>query len=187
MKTALSRCLTQSVTAFELIGRRARPREGFTLIELMVAMVVLAIIMTLLLSVTNIVSRTWKGVSDKMQSFEAARSAFGRISANLGQAVLNTYWDYDDASAPTTYERQSELQFLSLPMQKISSAFPAGRYPNTHGLFFQAPTGRVANKSSNSHLPFLLNAFGYFVEYGDDSGERPGFLPPPSCRAIVIV
>ncbi len=150
MKTALSRCLTQSVTAFELIGRRARPREGFTLIELMVAMVVLAIIMTLLLSVTNIVSRTWKGVSDKMQSFEAARSAFGRISANLGQAVLNTYWDYDDASAPTTYERQSELQFLSLPMQKISSAFPAGRYPNTHGLFFQAPQAGWRTKAATA-------------------------------------
>jgi len=147
------------------------------LIELLVAMVVLAIIMTLLLSVTNIVSRTWKGVSDKMQSFEGARYAFGRISANLGQAVLNTYWDYDDATAPTAYERQSELQFLSLPMKKISSLFPSGRYPNTHGLFFQAPTGRVANKASYSHLPQLLNAFGYFVEYGDDSSDRPSFLP----------
>jgi uncharacterized protein (TIGR02599 family) len=143
----------------------------------MVAVAVLALIMVMLLSMTDIMSRTWKRTTEKMQSFEGARAAFDQINANLSQAVLNTYWDYDDPVSPTNYVRRSELQFLSLPMTKLASAFPAGRTPVTHGLFFQAPTGRVADKSSFGQMPTLLNAFGYFVEYGDDAPDRPGFLP----------
>ncbi len=147
-------------------------RAGFSLLEVLVSFAVLALIMVMLLSITDAISKTWKGTTEKMQSFEDARAAFDRITSLLGQATLNPYWDYDDLQNPTKYERTSELQFLSLPMvllPKDAAAFP------THGIFFQAPTGKVANQTDFGGMPLLLNAYGYFVEYGPD--ERPSWLP----------
>ncbi len=147
-------------------------RDGFTLIEVLVSFAVLALIMVMLLSLTDVTSKTWKGTTEKMQAFEESRAAFDRITSLLGQATLNPYWDYDNLQNPTKYERTSELQFLSLPMSamgKDAAAFP------THGIFFQAPTGKVANKTAFGNMPLLLNAYGYFVEYGPD--ERPSWLP----------
>lgn len=156
---------------------RSHEDHAFTLIELMVAMAVLMLIGVLLFSLTQATSTTWKRTTERMESFQAARFAFDRIAANLSQAVLNTYWDYDDVSNPTEYERRSELQFLSLPTAGLGSGFPAQRFPS-HSLFFQAPTGFVADKGTFGNLPLVLNAFGYFIEYGDDTQDRPGFLPP---------
>jgi len=150
-----------------------RSDRAFTLIEVIVASAVLALILMLLLSITDITSRTWRGTTDKMQAFDGARAAFDQITTTLSQAVLNTYWDYDDLAAPTKYERRSELQFLSLPMKDFGLS--ATDYP-THGIFFQAPTGTVSNKSTHGNLPLVLNAFGYFVEYGDDSFDKPSFV-----------
>ena len=147
-------------------------QAGFSLIEVLVSFAVLALIMVMLLSITDATSKTWKGTTEKMQAFEEARAAFDRITSLLGQATLNPYWDYDDLQNPTKYERTSELQFLSLPMRvmgKAAAAFP------THGIFFQAPTGKVASQTNFGGMPLLLNAYGYFVEYGPD--ERPAWLP----------
>ena len=151
---------------------RRRKIGGFSLIEMLVSFAVLALIMGMLLSITSVTSKAWKGTTEKMQAFEESRAAFDRITSLLGQAMLNPYWDYDDLQNPTKYERASELQFLSLPMARMgkdAAAFP------THGIFFQAPTGKVADKPSFGNMPFLLNAYGYFVEYGPD--ERPTWLP----------
>ncbi len=161
-----------------------RPEAGgFSLIEVLVSFAVLALIMVMLLSITDVTSKAWKGTTEKMQAFEESRAAFDRITSLLGQATLNPYWDYVDAQGkrrdpsdtnfvPAEYERTSELQFLSLPMRtmgKDAAAFP------THGVFFQAPTGKVESPSNFGNLPLLLNAYGYFVEYGPD--ERPSWLP----------
>ena len=145
---------------------------GFSLLELLVAFAVLALIMVMLVSITDATSKIWKGTTEKLQSFEEARAAFDRITSLLGQATLNPYWDYDNLTNPTIYVRTSELQFLSLPMAllpKDAAAFP------THGIFFQAPTGKVANQTDFGGIPLLLNAYGYFVEYGPD--DRPSWLP----------
>ena len=150
-----------------------RPEAGgFSLIEVLVSFAVLALIMVMLLSITDATSKTWKGTTEKMQAFEESRAAFDRITSLLGQSTINPYWDYDNLTNPTKYERTSELQFLSLPMAllpKDATAFP------THGIFFQAPTGKVADKAALGNLPLLLNAYGYFVEYGPD--DRPSWLP----------
>jgi len=150
----------------------SRRQTGFTLIEVLVSFAVFALIMVMLLSLTDITSKTWRRTTEKMQAFEEARAAFERITAVLGQATLNPYWDYDDLQNPTKYDRVSELQFLSLPMSQLgkdAAAFP------THGMFFQSPTGKVASKVDFGNLPLLLNAYGYFVEYGSD--DRPAWLP----------
>ena len=149
--------------------------QAFTLVELLASTAVFVLLLVLVLNITKITSRMWRDTTGKMQAFEAARSSFDKITATLGQTVLNTYWEYDNVANPTRYERCSELQFFSGPMASL--AFPASTYP-THTLFFQAITGTVADKAAYGNMPSLLNAFGYFVEYGDDANERPSFLPP---------
>ncbi len=150
--------------------------QAFTLIEVLVATSILSLLMMLLLKTTSLTSRAWTDSTEKMKAFSDARAAYSQLTSNLSQAILNTYWDYDRVDAPTYYKRQSELQFLSLPMASLSTGtYAAASYP-THALFFQAPTGMVYDKSGFGNLPNLLNAYGYFVEYGDEASERPSFL-----------
>jgi uncharacterized protein (TIGR02599 family) len=151
-----------------------RPVRAFTLLEMLAAMAVLAVLMVLVLNITGTTARIWQGTRAKMNSFEQARAAFDRITTTLSQADLNIYWGYDNTESPTKYQRNSELQFLSGKMAVLGH--DSATYP-THGLFFQAPTGKVAEKDKWGNLPTLLNAYGYFVEFGDDADERPGFLP----------
>lgn len=163
-------------------SQRGPSREkagGFTLVELLVACVIMTLMMVMIMSITNMVSKTWKATTVKMEAFDAARSAFDRMTKTLSQAVLNPYWDYDSPTAPTRYERRSELQFLSSPMKQLGPEYSEAYFP-THALFFQAPTGAVSNKAAHGQMPLLLNAFGYFIEYGDDSLDRPGFLNLPN-------
>ena len=151
---------------------RRRTIGGFSLIEVLVAFAILALIMVMLVTIIEFTSKAWKRTTEKMQAFQESRAAFDRITSILSQATLNTYWDYDNLQSPTKYERTSELQFLSLPMAQMgrdAAAFP------THGLFFQASTGKVSDKPSFGNMPFLLNAYGYFLEYGQD--DRPAWLP----------
>jgi len=155
---------------------RRRGNQGFTLVELLVSCAITILIMAMITSITNIVAKTWKETTVKMEAFEGARSAFDRITNTLSQAVLNTYWDYDNPVNPTKYERCSELQFLTLPMNLLGANHAEKNFP-THALFFQAPTGLVTNKGTLGEMPFLLNAFGYFIEYGGDTLDRPSFLP----------
>jgi uncharacterized protein (TIGR02599 family) len=158
-------------------GAFPRIARAFTLLEMLAAMAVLAVLMVLVLNITGATARIWQGTKAKMNSFEQARSAFDRITTTLSQADLGIYWGYDNTESPTRYQRNSELQFLSGNMSTFGH--DAAVYP-THGLFFQAPTGKVADKDEFGNLPTLLNAFGYFVEFGDDGNDRPGFLPPSS-------
>lgn len=125
---------------------------GFTLIEVLVASAVLALLVVLLASATSSTLSTVQRAQAKIDQFSAARAAFDRISSAISQATLNTYWDYDDPSNPVRYERKSDLHFLVQPG-------PA------HGqeIFFQAPlegSGR-------------LNAAGFWVEYGGDGAWKP--------------
>jgi len=152
-----------------------RTPEAFSLIEVLVAFAVLALMMVMALSITNVTATTWKRTTEKMQTFEESRAALSRITTLLSQATLNPYWDYDSATNPTKYERTSELQFLSMPMSLMPTLPTNAAAFSTHGIFFQAPTGKVASKADFGGIPLLLNAYGYFVEYGPD--DRPSWLP----------
>lgn len=156
-------------------SRIKRARCAFTLLELLVAVAVLAVLMVMILSLTNIASTTWQRTDQQIRSFAEARNAFDRLTAALTQATLGVYWDYDNVNAPTTYVRASELQFLSLPMSMLGGN--AARYP-TMGVFFLAPGGSVTDRANFGQLPGLLNAYGYYIEFGPVD-ERPSFMAAP--------
>lgn len=142
----------------------------------MVACAVTLLLLVIVLSVTSTTSKLWKDTTVKMQAFSDARAAFGRISQDLNQAILNPYWDYDSLPFPKRYERYSELQFLTGRMSQIGASFAPDNYP-TCGAFFQAPSGVTWDKANYGNMPGLLNAYGYFIEFGNEAADRPGFLP----------
>jgi len=146
-------------------------KRGFTLVEVMASIAIIAIIALLLASVTTSVGKTYSFTTRKIQKFRRAREAFDSITRRLSEATLNTYWDYDDPTKPTNYIRQSELRFISGNAKTLG--LPASAY--THAVFFQAPIGFV-NDTNYKNLPYLLNTWGFFVEYADDSAFRPPFV-----------
>lgn len=153
--------------------RPPRSRRAFTLVELLVSTTILALIIALVTRAVSetaaIVSRT----SGKVEQFQNARAGFERIVARLSQATLNTFYDYDDPSAPRRYLRQSELRFLCGSADKVLPQTEAARV--SHCVFFAAPLG-YSDASETRGLNNLLNVTGYYVEFGHDRGDRPAFL-----------
>lgn len=148
--------------------RAARPHPGaFTLVEILAAISVLFLLLTLLMTVINSVSTTIRRTSTTIDSAAISRTGFDLLTQKLGQATLNTYWDYDDVSAPTVYRRQSDLHFL---IQQNTQNPAMGQE-----IYFVAPesyatTGPLQSTSG------LLNACSFFVEYSGNEGYRPGAL-----------
>lgn len=140
-----------------------RLQRGFTLLELMVSVVLIAAIMGMVIAVADQVSGIWRGTASKIEQFSEARNAFDSLSRRLSQATLNAYWDYDDPNHPQRYIRRSDLRF-------VCKRGEAG----SQELFFQAPFGYSETRKGMSGA---LNTWGYYVEYGDDGGTRPPFVP----------
>ena len=147
--------MSRSVTS------RAQRLQAFTIIELLVATLILSFILAVTLSSVANVSDIWKKSSDKVKSFQDARLAFDTITRSLSQATLNTYLDYDDANNPKQYLRKSDLKFL------IEQA-GEGQVPGTPGtgqaVFFQAPIG-YSGRADYQRVSHLLNTCGFFVTY----------------------
>jgi uncharacterized protein (TIGR02599 family) len=152
----------------------ARGESAFTLVELLVATGVLALLVALLLNMVTQTSKTWKSTSGKIEQFRDPRAAFDSITRRISQATLNSYLDYNNASNPTAYVRHSELRYLSGPIGKILPSY--GSNMSSMGVFFQAPYGFSTN-TNNAPLQNVLNTWGYFIEYSADTNGRPGFLP----------
>ncbi len=117
----------------------------------------------------------WHATVSRLDQFREARVACASLTDRLGQATLGTSWGYSYAGgAPSGYARKSELRFRSGSAAAVTGS--AAVRP-THALFFFAPLGRVADAATYGGLSGLLNACGYFVEWNNDSVERPSLLP----------
>ncbi|WP_256199451.1 Verru_Chthon cassette protein C [Verrucomicrobium spinosum] len=178
-------------------GRRIFRRRlpGFTLVELLVSMTILAILMTLVANVLSMVQKTWVRTSSRVSQFREARAAFDTMSRNLGQATLNAYWQNgfnqltsdiigEARREAVSYVRKSELQFVCGRTDGLfNTGATASNYPG-FGVFFQAPLG-VTNfnptadgvtQADTANMVNLLCGRGYFVSWGDDSAFRPAIL-----------
>lgn len=169
-------------------------RSGFTLVELLLSMTILAILMVIVTSVISMTQKTWARSNAKASQFREARMAFDILARNVSQATLNTYMgnEFDDSlgvdaggvtrKKPTSYVRKSELQFVSGKTADLLGNAPASEYPG-HGVFFQATLGVGSlTKSTDDtianteNMVNLLCGRGYFVQWGSDQAFRPPFL-----------
>ena len=106
---------------------------GFTLLELMVSMVVLALLMLVVFNMLETTTKAWSQSTERVQTFKEARVAFEGLTRRIGQAMLNTYFDYKysrvpprPTDRPSGYERKSDLHFISGRSEDIleSERFP---------------------------------------------------------------
>jgi len=145
-------------------------------------MAVFTVILLVLLSMTSSVANIWRSSTGKIEQFRNARNGFEALTRRLSQATLNTYWDYDDASAPTAYLRQSELRFISgrnsgnAPLLPPDAASKTVLNAGSHAIFFQAPLGISSTSAGLRDLNQLLNTCGYFISFGSDKSYRPDFF-----------
>ncbi len=157
-------------------------KEGFTLVEVIIATAIMLIVVVVLLEVVTSMSTLWQKSTGTIENFEAARAAFTTINRTLSRAMLKTYIDYVDTSGnpisntdvnSTTYlpaasfSRASELQFICGPTTQIATAAtPAANYPGD-AVLFQAPMGISTNLTAKGvkYLQNTLNSVGFFVEY----------------------
>jgi uncharacterized protein (TIGR02599 family) len=167
-----------------------RSSSGFTLVELLVASAVIALVMVILVSMTSQTQKLIRSTTGKVEQFQEARAGFEAMTRRISQATLNTYWEYAyrteyqsiagrqlPVRVPDRYQRASELRFRSGPMAELTrSKGPDGAFQPTHGVFFQAPNGHVADPSRLAALDHLLNSWGYFVELGTDAATMPPCL-----------
>lgn len=150
--------------------------QAFTLVELMVAISVMILLLLMVFGMVDQTQKTYSRASAQANQFREARVAFESITRRVRQAALNTYFDYERAglkSKPKKYIRQSELHFVCGPTATIARK-PEAQFPG-HSVFFQAPFGYTDNQGYQSFTE-MMNAWGYFVEFGDDSQIMPEFL-----------
>jgi uncharacterized protein (TIGR02599 family) len=169
---------------------------AFTLVELLVSVVLLALIIGVVLQMSDQTSKIWRASAAKIQAFQEARAGFEAMTRKLGQATLNTYYDYYDSANqprtalsgtalasfnPATYGRVSDLHFIAGQAGTLLKKSPQPLITQTHAVFFQAPLGySVAYRE----LDNALNACGYFLQF-DDAAEAlpdhvvgaPGYQP----------
>lgn len=163
-----------------------RRNGSFSIVELLVAMVVLSLLVVIMASITNSLFKLWTSTNGSIKMFASARTAYGIMGVRLSEATLNTYLDYYDSSwnrrntssvsndvsfVPANYGRASDLHFYC-----GNAATALGGTQQGHGVFFFAPLGYSNNNSTYADVPTLLNAIGYYVEWGSDSAYRPSFL-----------
>lgn len=142
-------------------------------------MAVLGLMLAMVLSVTKNIGASVQHASSKMDAFASARAGFNIMTQKLSQAVLNTYWDYYDASGArrdplnadafiaANYGRASDLQFVIVKNSQSSDYGQA--------VFFQAPEGNASQAGYRS-VQGLLNACGFYVQYGSDDVFRPAAI-----------
>jgi len=167
---------------------RFRRAGGFTIVELLVAMAVLALIAVLVLNIMSQTSSAVRTANERVESFQSAREGYDSLTRLLSQATLNTYYDYYDASrnvrtvansadfVPSLYGRQSELHFLSGYGDDKGTSLVTGNWnPVSQSIFFQAPMG-YAIDGAYVGKESLLNACGFFVAFTSDASQRPSEL-----------
>jgi uncharacterized protein (TIGR02599 family) len=139
---------------------------GFTILEVLVASTVFILLLGLLMSTISQTSTVTRRATEKVSAFQGARSAFELLTSKLSQATMNSYWDYDSPTTPTKYIRKSELHFIVGPAGQDSLPGTSG---TGQAVFFQAPGG-VTGDATYSGMDNLLNAFGYYIDYKEESG-----------------
>lgn len=158
-----------------------RPR-GFSLLEILVSTAILGLVLIAIGEAMSTMQNTWVRVRAKADVYRPLRAASDTMNRRVSMATLNSRWEVDEEALKLSQERQvreSDLHFLCGPALDL-----VGRGGNLvgHGMFFQAPFGvdddQRSNQGPDKHdrLAHALNAWGYFIEYGPDSGQRPNFM-----------
>jgi uncharacterized protein (TIGR02599 family) len=159
-------------------NQRRNNRSGFTLVEVMATLVIVLVVLVALAQFMTGVDAAWKTAAS--DPFAEAQEVFDTIARHLAAATLAPYQDYADtteafrtsaAFVPDHIARRSDLAFVCGP-----GLVAGGRTTIGDAVFFLEPAG-YTQTDAHAGLGHLLNAMGYFVEFGDDD-TTPTFIAP---------
>lgn len=150
--------------------RISRRERGFTLVELMVAMAITTIIVTVLVSITAIALDTWTRSRSEVRASRQAKAMVDTMARDLESLVnrrgTNTEW----------------LSAVTEPLESKSQA-PSLDSPNAASLiFYTSPTDRYdGNVTESSGAIGDVSCVGYQLKYQDPiqmqgSKEIPTFV-----------
>jgi uncharacterized protein (TIGR02599 family) len=149
----------------------------------------LLVILVAVLQFVTDVDHVWKLAAE--DPYAEAENALEVVVQNLSSATLETYRDYADSSGafrispalpfvPDHLARRSDLDFVCAPSAGTGGLLAtSGRITTGSAVFFLAPHG-YTQTYAHSGMEHLLNALGYFVEFGDDD-TSPSFLSNSHC------
>lgn len=156
--------------------------RGFSLLEILVSTAILGLVLVAIGEAISTMQNTWVRVRAKSDVYRPLRAAADTMNRRVSMATLNARWEVDEKALEQgreQYVKESELHFVSGPALDLVGR---GGELVGHGVFFQAPFGvdddQQAGSDPDRHdrLSHALNAWGYFIEYGSDSGQRPSFM-----------
>lgn len=157
-------------------------RHAFTLVEVLVSMVILAMMMLIITSVIGQAQRSWRAASSRITQFREARQAFDTVTRSLRQATINSRRDYFYANGAVVPQDPKEppaglkvTAELGIKIGRATTLFQGAGGPDIvpgHGIVFQAPLGKTGDVSYAA-LNNLLCSRGYFVMFGSDSEYVP--------------
>ncbi|HVJ46855.1 MAG TPA: type II secretion system protein [Luteolibacter sp.] len=150
--------------------RNSRRASGFTLIELMVAMTITTLIVTILVSITAIALDTWTRSRAEVRAARQSKSMIDTMARDL-EALVN--------------RRGTNIEWLSaitIPLESKAES-PSLDSPNTSSLiFYTSPTDRYdGDVSEDAQVIGDVSCVGYQLKYQDPiqakgSKEIPTFV-----------
>ncbi len=157
------------------ISGRGRPglperRQGFSLIEILVAATVLVLLTSVLSSLALQTRKIWSGVDGQTQRRSTGRSLLQFIARDLEMAALPSGY-------PASATAAANLQFVAnLSSNPANATAIPSDFLNPHAAFWQAPV-------SSDRQQGALAEVGYFIRWDT---SQPGVAKAQLCRFQAI-
>ena len=144
-------------------GKRRRA-SGFTMIELLVAMAVLALLVVLLMGIVESGTKLWRQSESRVDSYREARAALGIMSRDLGNALAAGGTNkFLINGSPSAFAKLGNVQNLEINTNYAGAALFLASFPRSA----QFSTNANENKSDVCEV-------GYFLAFGKTSAVSSG-------------
>jgi len=144
-------------------------QSGFSLIELMVAMSILAVLLVILMSIVDATAKLWRQNENRVDSYREARAALNIIANDLSSMYVSAntdFFKFEDGDSP-------KLTFLSA--MSPDNQEDDGNRSDLCEVSYQLHEGRTTSRSASS---FNLYRGFRSSKPTSDKLQVPGPLPP---------
>ena len=135
----------------QISSSRDKPRSAFTLIEIMVATVVMVVLTGLVIQITSEVLKVWNRSSGKLAANAEARITIDLLAQDLESAVLNN----------------NGFQWMEAIQEDVEDPLGGGKFKTTRLLLFAAAMDRPTKDANKDIIPGDICAISYQLMYQD--------------------